>query len=222
MQGNSRQIISNQTGPNPGLKKIVLKHKQSEYRQPLKLFSQTIFARVNQIKEQFNRPLILDAGCGTGESTQLLAKRFVDHLVIGIDKSQHRLKSHLSNRHFYQQDNFLIVRAELIDFWRLAVKANWQIDRQYLFYPNPWPKKKQESRRWYAHPVFPTILKLGGRLECRSNWPLYIDEFSRALGYLNQNDLKINLLRHKEATTPFEWKYQNSRHSLHQLVCQLS
>ena len=35
--------------------------------------------------------VVVEAGCGTGESTVHLAHAYTDHLVLGVDKSAHRL-----------------------------------------------------------------------------------------------------------------------------------
>lgn len=44
------------------------------------------------------------------------------------------------------------------------------------------PKIGHLSRRWHGHPVFPAMLELGGVLECRSNWKIYVlNEFCFAV-----------------------------------------
>ena len=221
MHGNSRQIISNQNGVHPDLKTLLRKHQQTEYLQPLRPFSKLIFEQIKPIAKQVKLPLIIDAGCGTGTSTQLLAERNPNHLVIGVDKSLHRLHSKLNQKPFYHEDNLVLVRFDLIDFWRLAVKESWVLEKHYFLYPNPWPKKKHLIRRWYAHPVFPYILKLGGRLECRSNWSCYIDEFSECLHYLGYKHIENKRIEPIKYVSPFEKKYHHSDHRLYQLICEL-
>jgi tRNA G46 methylase TrmB len=77
------------------------------------------------------------------------------------------------------------VRAELLDFWRLAldeVKANrWSIPYHALYYPNPWPKQSEATRRFHLHPIFPTLLQLGDTIELRTNWEIYAREFEEAV-----------------------------------------
>jgi tRNA G46 methylase TrmB len=88
--------------------------------------------------------------------------------------------------------------------------------RHYLLYPNPWPKKAQLQRRWHGHPIFPTLLRLGGHLECRSNWKIYIDEMALALTQLTGLEVPTEqwLVDPAMVLTPFEQKYVTSSHTL--------
>ena len=102
--------------------------------------------------------------------------------------------------------NTLLVRADLSDFWRLAVTAKWQLQRHYLLYPNPWPKPEHLQRRWHGSPVLPFVVALGGQLELRSNWRLYVEEFVFALEQLGFHTV-CEAYQANIAWTPFERKY---------------
>ena len=112
------------------------------------------------------------------------------------------------------------MQADLNDFWRLAVAANWQPTHHYLLYPNPWPKSKHIRRRWHGAAIFPFIVKLGGKLEVRSNWDIYVKEFARALE-LTGNPCDVTLYESDDAITPFERKYWASGQQSHRLVINL-
>jgi hypothetical protein len=117
----------------------------------------------------------------------------------------------------------LNANAELSSFWRLLQAAEWPVSHQYLLYPNPWPKPGQLQRRWHGHPVFPTLLATGGWLELRSNWPVYVDEFSLALQTLGEAPGAVQTLTpDPDALTPFERKYTASGHTLWQVLCNLT
>jgi tRNA (guanine-N7-)-methyltransferase len=159
--------------------------------------------------------LIIDAGCGVGLSTRKLAHQFPDAFVIGVDQSSHRLQRH-TRWEGTEPSNFITVRADLVDFWQRMALARIQPLRHYLLYPNPWPKKAQLQRRWHGHPIFPTLLRLGGHLECRSNWKIYIDEMALALTQLTGLEVPTEqwLVDPAIALTPFEQKYVTSGHTL--------
>ena len=70
--------------------------------------------------------------------------------------------------------NLILMRADLNDFYRLAADAGWRLARHFILYPNPWPKSVHLKRRWHGAPVFPYMLRLGGVMELRSNWKLYL------------------------------------------------
>lgn len=124
------------------------------------------------------------SGCGTGRSTETLAKLYPDHVVIGIDRSIARLSK---NSVYRQQStngtgNLLLVRAELADFWRLWLEQPpGKVEKHFLLYPNPYPKKRRFQSRWYAHPAFPLLLQLGGNeIVVRSNWKAFLEDFQSA------------------------------------------
>jgi len=175
---------------------------------------------VNAKVQAFAGPVILDSCCGVGESTANLAKRHPDALVIGIDKSSHRLDKHDIEYKQTDSGQYILVQADLNDFWRLAVAANWQPTHHYLLYPNPWPKAKHFQRRWHGAAIFPYIVKLGGRLEVRSNWDIYVKEFAQAL-HLAGHHCEVEQYESDIAITPFERKYWASGQQSHRLVIPL-
>ncbi len=109
------------------------------------------------------------------------------------DETQHNnVSMHNSNNAHSQRPfqaiggNVLLVRAELTDFWRCCLQANWDISHHYILYPNPYPKKNRIKKRFYAHPSFPLILKLGGEIVIRSNWEGYLKEFSQSVVHAHE------------------------------------
>lgn len=86
--------------------------------------------------------------------------------------------------------NVLLVRAELVDFWRLILEHQqqypWNVTHHFILYPNPYPKKSRFKSRWYAHPSFPLILQIGGNLHLRSNWKGYLEEFRASVVIANE------------------------------------
>ena len=107
---------------------------------------------------------------------------YPDHIILGVDRSVARLQRNLIYRQQSTNNNVLLVRAELTDFWRLFVESPLgTVDKHFLFYPNPYPKKSRFQNRWYAHPSFPLLLQLGGKeLVVRSNWKEYLEDFAKA------------------------------------------
>ena len=222
--GNSRRITSNQTGPHDDLEKIVKRHLQSEFKKPFAPYSLATFEQLNERVAEFldsnpNGHIILDSCCGVGESTYHHAVANPDALVIGIDKSEHRLDKQ-SHHQEKALGNSLLVRGDLNDLWRLIADADWPISEHFILYPNPWPKSKHLQRRWHGAPVFKYVPKLGKRLTVRSNWPIYIQEFAMALALMGVK-AKIESYHSDSPMTPFERKYWASGQSSTQLVATL-
>lgn len=215
MRANSRPVTSNQSGPHEHLHALVRKHAQSTFLKPLSPASHAAFEQAIAAWQRVGGSLILDAGCGVGLSTRRLATNDPDSFVIGVDQSADRLQREV-RWPGTPPENFITVRANLVDFWRLMLAEGIYPAKQYLLYPNPWPKKDQLGRRWHGHPVFPTVIALGGHIECRSNWPTYVEEFASALTQLSGVHCKAAHFEpdHAAPLTPFEEKYLASGHPL--------
>lgn len=269
---NAREVLSNQDGPFKDLEKLVRKYAATEYKRPIADHTQKAFADAEQFVEDFYakghaqsegtscaapQPVILDSGCGTGESTQHLARRFPDCPVIGIDKSALRLDK--AGRAFdtaqsrgteaqtniarqIAPKNIFYVRAELIDFWRLALdkvtSGQWAIPYHALYYPNPWPKQSEAGRRFHLHPIFPTLLQLAQETELRTNWEIYAREFELAAGVVKEipghtstslstgagddnvvvKSVSCEAFEPEQSITAFERKYKNARQQLWRVI----
>ncbi|ARS53079.1 tRNA (guanine(46)-N(7))-methyltransferase TrmB [Kushneria konosiri] len=220
MFANSTPVYSPQEGLHPDLAHHVQRALDNEWRRPVAEHTQNAFEEAKRFYQAHGGPLILDAGCGTGRSTRHLAGEYPHACVLGIDRSADRLSRDYTRELGDFPDNALLVRADLVDFWRLAHLAGWRPERHCIFYPNPYPKASQLKRRWHAHPVFPVVLALGGRLELRSNWQIYVEEFACAVEQITGQAPKIDTLSltpDSEFISAFEQKYFESRHTLWRL-----
>ena len=215
MHSTSRPVTSNQPGIHEHLASVVARHARSAFLKPISVHTRAAFEQGRAAWLASGAPLILDAGCGVGMSTLRLAARFPSHFVLGVDQSADRLSREL-RWEGERPANCLTLRADLVDFWRLMLEHQMHPERHYLLYPNPWPKKAHLGRRWHGHPVFPTIVALGGQIECRSNWQVYIDEFAAALTQLTGSTVATETVDEDSAgpLTPFEEKYRRSGHDL--------
>lgn len=217
---SSLEVISNQPGLHKNLEKVVRRHLTGTFLRPFAQHSLDTFKNIEAIVSKHHGPLILDSFCGVGESTAAIAANHPDALVIGVDKSAHRLSKHLENYATAGVDNYHLVRADIDDFWRLAVAAQWRLEKHYILYPNPWPKSSHLKRRCHGSPLFPSILALKGMLEIRSNWPIYTDEFSQALSIAGFSST-VEKFEPLEPVTPFERKFSLAKHQLWRCYCQL-
>lgn len=209
MFGNSRNVFSHQSGQHPQLGHWVNKVRIGpKFQKPIAPFNAQAFTLVQEWLSGSARPWILDSGCGTGLSTLYLAEQYPNALIIGVDRSAHRLtKTTTSNQ------RILWVRADLIDFWRLLAASNWRPQQHYLLYPNPYPKPHQLKQRWHAHPVFPELLACCASLTCRTNWLIYGQELQQALQLYGLNS-SLKQITPQPPITAFENKYQASGHAL--------
>lgn len=218
---NSRIPQSAQQGVHEALVERVRKHLAEPFRKPFADYNR---AALQAALAGWDRdvPLILDAGCGVGHSTIQLARQYPDHWVIGVNQSEDRLNRRKPYPEALLPKNMVFVRADLVNFWRLLDEAGVRLARHYVLYPNPWPKIGHLGRRWHAHPVFPWIPRLGGVLECRSNWRVYIEEFALALELAIGRGVAWEAFPAEVPLTPFERKYRDSGQALYRLAIDLS
>jgi tRNA G46 methylase TrmB len=210
-------VTSRQRAIHPRLGAVVDAHLARPWRAPLHEPTVNAFDALRTALDGAVTGLVLDSGCGTGDSTRQIA-RGAGRLVIGVDQSAARLRRGGMNRFPHREGNAIWLRAELATFWRLAVGAGWRLRRHYLLYPNPWPKPAQLRRRWHAHPVFPDLLRLGGRLEMRCNWEVYALEFASTVNRVLGTDVLPAQPGELAISSPFERKYRASGHPLYSVA----
>ena len=209
MQANSRQVSSNQHHVHPKLTAVVRRHLTAQDRTPLSAHSISAYEALTRELSERPRPLVLDSFCGTGHSTASLAKNHPHHLVVGIDKSGQRLSKHPSG----SSTNYLLLQADCEDIWKLLVQDGVNTDYHYMLYPNLWPKAKHLQRRVHGHASFPLVLRMGGHIELRSNWQIYVEEFGLAMHLAGYRG-RISKVPESLGLSLFEQKYRQSGHEL--------
>ena len=254
----ANSVTSNQETLHKDLEEVVRKYARTTFLRPIADHTREAFAQVETFVEKFYgkngdpgtasgvtsvtrnadngtapRTVILDSGCGTGESTIHIARRFPGIPVIGIDKSCARLNKAGNPSQTAGEDvpaNAFWIRAELLDFWRLALDyakaGKWTIPYHAVYYPNPWPKQSEATRRFHMHPIFPTLLALGETIELRTNWEIYAREFAEAARIVYDEravagmtdaagmTIKCESFDPEKPETAFERKYKEARQKL--------
>ncbi len=214
MQAGSRIVSSKQQWTHSKLPALVRRHFNHSYQKPAAGHSCAAFNSLKDALQKQPRALVLDSFCGTGHSTARLAERHPGHLVVGVDKSAHRLAKHAGGT----AENYLLLQADCEDIWHLLSDAGISLDYHYLLYPNPWPKSRHIQRRIHGSAAFPWLVQLGGKIELRSNWRLYVEEFGLAMQLVGRCGV-VARLPQQPALTLFEEKYQLSGHELWRYNC---
>ncbi len=214
--GESRAVASDQAAPHPRLGSVLARHRARPSERPWPAHAAAALAPLAERLGSEPRPLVLDSGCGTAESTAWLATRHPDALVVGIDQSAHRLA-----RAAAMPANAMTLRARAEDVWRLARERGWPVAAHYLLYPNPWPKQRHLMRRWHAHPAMADLVAFGGALELRTNWRIYAEEFAHALTWWCAVPAGVGRWAPRCAVSAFERKYLASGQRLYRVTATL-
>lgn len=207
---NSKKVTSNQIGIHEELIEITSRYNKDNFQRPIAEHSLDNMNIIMQKARNYAERVVLDMGCGIGESTYKLSLKYPDSLVVGIDRSHDRLdrKNHFKKK---LPENCLLLRGELQDIWYLLNQPAYKslnIVKQYILYPNPYPKKKHIQKRWHGNPISSFIFNLRqAPIEIRSNWHIYIDEFCEVALSHGYEFSRSELNDMGEYMTPFEKKY---------------
>ncbi len=120
----------------------------------------------------------LDIGAGSGSFFLEIAKHHTDKLLIAIERDRMRAKSLLKRAKKHALENLIAIRGNIIPFIVNIDKKEW-LDRIFILYPCPWPKKRHRKNRWYFHPIMShlvTALKTNGKIIWASDEKFYIEE----------------------------------------------
>ena len=93
---------------------------------------------------QRNAPLHVDLGCGDGSFLCALAQRMPDKNFLGIERLLNRVR--ISARKAAILDNVRLLRVESSYAVRYLLPAE-SVERFYLLFPDPWPKRRHHRRR---------------------------------------------------------------------------
>jgi tRNA (guanine-N7-)-methyltransferase len=204
-------IKSKQLAVHPNTESIAKKHRNAIYQRPFSDLQRKAFEGADHFVSQRQAKVVLDSGCGTGDSSFWLAEQFPNHTIIAIDQSSVRLQKAQTKLKQKSLPNLFFVRARLEDFWRLVRTSDWEVERHYILYPNPWPKPEHFLRRFHGHPVFSDLLQLAPSLELRTNWRLYLEEFALATKILTGHSFKVQQIDAPEGVSAFERKYRDAQ-----------
>jgi len=212
---SSKKVSTNQIGINPKLSAIVLKNQKADFKYPVSPQTRKMCRELKERQARHATEILIDSGCGTGESTITIAQNHPNSLVLGIDKSEKRLHKALRKR---RPANAHFIRANLVDFWIGLKYADVGVTANFIFYPNPWPKQKDLKNRWHAHPIMAVLAELSGYIELRTNWHIYAKEFWCSLNTFIDSPASLKNILPKEPISAFEKKYLESGHKLFQIT----
>ncbi len=93
-----------------------------------------------------SHPLEVDLGCGMGRFLRARAKQFPKTNFLGVDRlyaRMHKLASHIQAE---ELENIRLLRVEGAYVMERMLPAH-AISTCYIFFPDPWPKKRHHRRR---------------------------------------------------------------------------
>ena len=139
-----------------------------ESKQPLDL--EQIFAR--------NAPKHLEIGLGRGEALLAMAAACPDNDYLGIEVHRPGVGHLLLNAARQGLSNIRVITDDAVEVLKNQI-TDQSLDALYLFFPDPWHKKKHNKRR-LLNPEFATLaaqkLKPGGVFRMATDWEDYAQQ----------------------------------------------
>ena len=109
-------------------------------------------ARIEKLKEACHniipnlKPVCLEIGCGHGDFLVDYAKARPNSICIGLDMISRRIRKSNRKKKRFALDNVHFLKAEVTEFFD-ALPAGVKLDRIFLLFPDPWPKKRHHKNR---------------------------------------------------------------------------
>lgn len=120
-------------------------------------------------------PRHLEIGCGAGDLLEALAAAHPDNDYLGVEVYRPGLGRLLARIHERGLANVRLVGEDAVE-WLAQGLAPASLDAVYVYFPDPWPKKRHHKRR-LVQPPFAALLrsrlKSHGRVFMATDWDDY-------------------------------------------------
>jgi tRNA (guanine-N7-)-methyltransferase len=93
-----------------------------------------------------NSPRVLDIGTGMGETLIQLAERHPENDYLAVEVHRPGVGSLIRHATDKKLKNIRVINHDVMEVLEFQLPGN-SIDLVYLFFPDPWPKKRHHKRR---------------------------------------------------------------------------
>ena len=141
-------------------------------------------------------PLVLEIGCGMGETTAAIAQAHpevnflgCEVFVAGVGALAIFTFINSWNDYFMQlimlssTKNLTIVRHDAVEIVRDMIAEN-SLDGVHIYFPDPWRKARHHKRRLVAQPFIGLLasrIRPGGYIHCATDWENYSEQMLEVL-----------------------------------------
>ncbi|MBR1920806.1 MAG: tRNA (guanosine(46)-N7)-methyltransferase TrmB [Kiritimatiellae bacterium] len=164
-----------------------------------------------------SRPLEIEVGCGKGRFLAARAAAEPGCDFLGIERMLERVRLFAGKCRRGGLENVRILRLEALYAFHYLLPAH-HARRVYVFFPDPWPKKKHHAHRLFG-PLFRTALwkrlEVGGRIEFATDHAEYFGEVCRGFAADARYERVEPMPRPKEVWTEFETMFREQGLPIH-------
>jgi tRNA (guanine-N7-)-methyltransferase len=123
-------------------------------------------------------PRILEIGFGMGETTAAIAAAHPDNDYLALEVHTPGVGSLLKQLDEQSIPNVRIIQHDAVEVLGQMIPPA-SLDGAHIFFPDPWPKKRQQKRRLIQPPLVSLLasrLKPGGYVHAATDWEEYAQQ----------------------------------------------
>ncbi len=132
---------------------------------------------------RFAAPKILEIGCGMGETTAAIAAAQPENDYLGIEVHTPGVGSLLKEIATRELTNLRVIQHDAVAVVRDMI-APQSLSGIHVFFPDPWPKKRQQKRRLiqpaFVHELAQRLVP-NGYIHCATDWQEYAEQMLAVL-----------------------------------------
>lgn len=157
-----------------------------------------------------SRPLEIEVGCGKGRFLTARAKANPDCDFLGIERMLERVRLFDGKCKRGNIQNANVLRLEALYTFHYLLPPH-HARRVYVFFPDPWPKKRHHSHRLFG-PLFLNALwkrlEIGGKIEFATDHQEYFEVVKECFDGDRRFEEVEPMERTKEVWTEFETMFR--------------
>lgn len=152
-------------------------------------------------------PIIMDIGIGIGDTTVKHARLHPENNYLAIEVHRPGIGQLLNNIESNNIKNIKIINHDVINVLDQQIPLS-SLSQVFIFFPDPWPKKRHHKRRLINNQLIELIKKcltLHGRLHIATDWGDYAEHIRELC---NSDQELINLSVNNLTTPRPAWRIQ--------------
>ena len=152
-------------------------------------------------------PIVMDIGVGTGDTTFHHAETHMENNYLAIEVHKPGIGRLLNAIESKKLNNIKIINHDVIEVLENQIPEQC-LSQIFIFFPDPWPKKKHHKRRLINKHLLELLKKkltLNGRLHIATDWENYAEHIQELC---NQDDELLSLNSSDKSAPRPDWRVQ--------------
>ena len=152
-------------------------------------------------------PIVMDIGVGTGDTTFHHAETHPENNYLAIEVHKPGIGRLLNAIESKKLNNIKIINHDVIEVLENQTPEQ-SLSQVFIFFPDPWPKKKHHKRRLINKHLLELLKKkltLNGRLHIATDWANYAEHIHELC---NQDDELLSLNSSDKTVPRPDWRIQ--------------